>query len=213
MTITPPTAPSTPVPAPKTLFIDGAWRGADGDAVFDVFNPSTGDVFARASDASANDVDAAVAAARAALDGPWRSLSPAERGRVLWRAAELIDEHADEIAALETSDVGQPIGISRGINIPAAAEHFRYFAGWPTKISGSTNPVSVPGVLQYTKREPLGVCALIVPWNFPFMTTAWKVAPALAAGNTVVIKPAEQTPLSTVRLVELLAEAGVPNGV
>lgn len=204
---------TTTLTTSETLFIGGAWRAAEGGATFTVRNPSTGEVFASASEASPADVDAAVAAAREALDGPWKSISPAERGRILWRVAELIDEHADEIAALETSDVGQPINISRNINIPAAAEHFRYFAGWPTKISGSTNPVSIPGVLQYTRRERLGVCALIVPWNFPFMTTAWKVAPALAAGNTVVIKPAEQTPMSTVRLVELLAEAGVPDGV
>jgi aldehyde dehydrogenase (NAD+)/betaine-aldehyde dehydrogenase len=197
----------------STLFIGGTWCAAEHDGTFDVVNPSTGQTFAKASDASRTDVDAAVAAARASLDGPWKTISPAERGRILWRVAELIDEHADELAALESGDVGQPINITRGINIPAAAEHFRYFAGWPTKIQGSTNPVSIPGVLQYTRREPLGVCALIVPWNFPFMTTAWKVAPALAAGNSVVIKPAEQTPLSTIRLVELLAEAGVPDGV
>ncbi len=197
----------------RTLCIGGEWRGASDGGEFDVVNPATGAVFATASEASPDDVDAAVAAARAALRGPWQGLSPARRGEILWRAAELIDAHADEIAELETRDVGQPIGVSRGVNIPAAAAHLRYFAGWPTKIAGSTNPVSLPGVLQYTRKQPVGVCALVIPWNFPFMTTVWKLAPALATGNTVVLKPAEQTPLSTVRLVELLAEAGVPDGV
>lgn len=197
----------------STLFIGGSWRGASDGTAFDVINPSTGKVFNTASQATADDVDRAVEAAEAALHGPWSKISPAERGRILWRVAELIDAAADEIAQLETADVGQPINISSGVNIPAAAEHFRYFAGWPTKIEGSVSPVSIPGVLQYNRMEPVGVCALIIPWNFPFMTTAWKVAPALAAGNTVIIKPAEQTPLSTVKLVEILAAAGVPDGV
>lgn len=204
---------STDLSTPRTLFIDGEWRAASDGAAFDVYDPATGAVFATASEATTHDVDAAVAAARGALRGPWAGISPAERGNILWRAAELIDAHADELAELETRDVGQPLGVSRGVNIPGAAAHLRYFAGWPTKIAGSTNAVSVPGVLQYTRKEPVGVCGLIIPWNFPFMTTVWKVAPALAAGNTVVIKPAEQTPLSTVRLVELLHEAGVPSGV
>lgn len=197
----------------NTIFINGTWSTARDEQTFEVIDPSTGQPFAVAAESTDEDVDGAVAAARTALQGPWACLTPAERANVLWRAADLIDQHADEIAELETRDVGQPIGVSRQVNIPAAAAHFRYFAGWTTKIAGSTNAVSVPGVLQYTRKEPVGVCALIVPWNFPFMTTAWKVAPALAAGNTVIIKPAEQTPLSTVRLVQLLAEAGVPEGV
>lgn len=196
-----------------TLFINGQWGAAGDERTFEVFDPSDGSVFAVAAESTEADVDRAVDAATRALDGPWARMSPAERGNILWRVADLIDRDADEIAEIETRDVGQPIGVSRNINIPAAAAHFRYFAGWTTKISGSTNAVSVPGALQYTRKEPIGVCALIVPWNFPFMTTAWKVAPALAAGNTVVIKPAEQTPLSAMRLVSILAEAGVPDGV
>jgi len=197
----------------STLFIDGQWNGASDGQTFEVFDPSDGTVFAAAAESTREDVDRAVEAAQRALDGPWARMTPAQRANVLWRVADLIDQHSEEIAELETRDVGQPIGVSRKINIPAAAAHFRYFAGWTTKIAGSTNAVSIPGVLQYTRKEPIGVCALIIPWNFPFMTTAWKVAPALAAGNTVVIKPAEQTPLSTMRLVELLAEAAVPEGV
>lgn len=204
---------STDFTTAQTLCINGEWRAASDGGVFPVLDPATNTIFAAASEATRADIDDAVSAARAALRGPWSELSPAERGNVLWRAAELIDAHADEIAELETRDVGQPLGISRGVNIPGAAAHLRYFAGWPTKIAGSTNAVSVPGVLQYTRKEPVGVCALVIPWNFPFMTTVWKVAPALAAGNTVVIKSAEQTPVSTIRLVELMHEAGVPDGV
>lgn len=196
------------------LFIDGKWTDASDGGTFTVTDPATGQVFASAAAGTSVDVDAAVDAARRALVNPdWSKLTPAARARILWRVAELIDRDADEIAALETRDQGQPIGISRGINIPGAAEHFRYFAGWCTKIEGTTAAVSVPNSFYFTRREPIGVCALIIPWNFPFMTTSWKVAPALAAGNTVIIKPAEQTPLSTVRLVEILAEAGVPDGV
>lgn len=206
-------APVTDRTDPRTLCLGGRWRPAADGGAFEVLDPATARTFAYASEASAQDVDDAVHIARTALRGPWAEISPAERGNILWRAAELIDQHADELAELETRDVGQPIGISREVNIPAAAAHLRYFAGWPTKIAGSTNSVSLPGVLQYTRKEPIGVCALIIPWNFPFMTTVWKVAPALAAGNTVIIKPAEQTPLSTIRLVELLHAAGVPDGV
>ena len=143
----------------------------------------------------------------------WRSLLPAARARLLWKIADLIDENADELAALETRDQGQPIGISRNVSVPAAAEHFRYYAGWVTKIAGETNPLSFPNTFNYTLREPVGVCGLIIPWNFPLMITAWKVAPALACANTCVVKPAEQTPLTALRLAELIAEAGIPEGV
>lgn len=196
------------------LFIDHEWREASDGAVFEVRNPATGSVIATAASATGDDVDAAVAAARRALADPeWAEMTPSARGRLLWRVADLIDEHADEIARLETLDQGQPLGVSGTLNVPGAAEHFRYFAGWCTKIEGVTAAVSVPHTLYYTRREPVGVCALIIPWNFPFMTTSWKVAPALATGNTVIVKPAEQTPLSTVRLIEILQEAGVPRGV
>lgn len=196
------------------LYIGGDWLPAASGERFDVLDPATGRLIGTAAEAAQADVDAAVAAAgQATTSAAWRDISPAARARILWRIGDLIDAHADELAELETLDQGQPLAISRGVNIPNAAEHFRYYAGWCTKIEGVTTPVSVPNALHYTRREPIGVCALIIPWNFPFMTASWKLAPALACGNTVIIKPAEQTPLSTVRLVELMAEAGVPAGV
>ena len=154
--------------------------------------------------------------------GRERHSAPAARGArsrrprahsCIWRIGELIDRNADELAELETRDQGQPIGISRNVSVAAAAEHFRYYAGWVTKIAGETNALSFPATLNYTLREPIGVCGLIIPWNFPLLITAWKLAPALACANTCVVKPAEQTPLTALRLAELIAEAGVPDGV
>jgi aldehyde dehydrogenase (NAD+)/betaine-aldehyde dehydrogenase len=197
-----------------SLFIDGVWRPAADDGRRDSVNPATGRVLASVSEAALADVDAAVASARRAFGDPaWSELTPSARGKILWRVAELIDANADELAQLEMRDQGQPLGIAHHISVEGAAEHFRYFAGWCTKISGATSPVSIPGMLHYTRREPLGVCALITPWNFPLLIATWKLAPALATGNTVVVKPAEQTPLTTIRLVELLNEAGIPAGV
>jgi aldehyde dehydrogenase (NAD+) len=183
--------------------------------VLETIDPATGEVIAEVPDATAADVDAAVSRAREAFSpgGAWRLLPPAARARLLWRVGDLIDEHADELAELETRDQGQPIGISRNVSVPAAAEHFRYYAGWVTKIAGETNPLSFPETFNYTLREPVGVCGLIVPWNFPLMITAWKVAPALACANTCVVKPSEQTPLTALRLAELITEAGIPTGV
>ncbi|WP_137723357.1 aldehyde dehydrogenase family protein [Prescottella subtropica] len=196
------------------LFIGGTWQPARSGDTFETVDPATGRVHAHCADAGAADVDATVTAARDALHDPaWAGLSPAERAKLLWRIGDLIDEHADELAALETADQGQPLGVARAVSVAGAAEHFRYYAGWVTKIEGETSPVSFPGVLQYSTREPVGVCALITPWNFPLMIAAWKIAPALACGNTVIVKPAEQTPLTTVRLVELCEQAGVPAGV
>ncbi|WP_329240582.1 aldehyde dehydrogenase family protein [Streptomyces sp. NBC_01478] len=198
----------------QTLFIGGTWQSAASGAEFDTVDPATGAPHARCADADRADVDEAVAAARAALDSPaWAGLAPAERARILWRVGDLIDEHAEELAQLETLDQGQPIGVSRMVSVKVAAEHFRYYAGWVTKLYGETAPMSFPNVLQYTKREPVGVCALITPWNFPLMIASWKIAPALACGNTVIVKPAEQTPMTTVRLVQLCQEAGIPDGV
>jgi aldehyde dehydrogenase (NAD+)/betaine-aldehyde dehydrogenase len=178
-------------------------------------DPATGEVIAEVMDARSADVDVAVTRAREAFDstGPWRTLAPAARARLLWKIADLIDEHGDELAELETRDQGQPIGVSRNVSVAAAAEHFRYYAGWVTKIAGETNPLSFPQTFNYTLREPVGVCGLIIPWNFPLMITAWKVAPALACGNTCIVKPAEQTPLTALRLGDLIAEAGIPEGV
>jgi acyl-CoA reductase-like NAD-dependent aldehyde dehydrogenase len=195
------------------LFIDGLWTEAGGTAI-PTRDPATGAVIDEVGTASKADVDAAVAAARAALTAPaWAGLLPVQRAALLFRLADLIDRHHEELAQLETRDQGQPIGISRQVSASGAAEHFRYYAGWVTKLQGTVNPVSFPDTLHYTRREPVGVNALITPWNFPLMILAWKLAPALATGNTVVIKPSEVTPLTSIRLVELVAEAGIPAGV
>ncbi|WP_410598672.1 aldehyde dehydrogenase family protein [Amycolatopsis sp. lyj-90] len=195
------------------LFIDGQWTAAGGGSL-PTYDPATGQVIEDVGTASAADVDAAVGAARNALDDPaWAGLLPVQRAALLFKLAALVDTHHEELAALETRDQGQPIGISRQVSVTGAAEHLRYFAGWVTKIQGTTNPVSFPDTLHYTRREPVGVNALITPWNFPLMILVWKLAPALATGNTVVIKPSEVTPLTSIRLVELVDEAGFPPGV
>jgi aldehyde dehydrogenase (NAD+) len=196
----------------KQLFIDGAWRDAAGGKTIEVVNPATEEVIAEVASAEQGDVDAAVAAARAAFDGPWAKLSARERGRLVWKIGERLMEKADEIARLETLHNGKPIFESRQIEVPAAAECFQYFAGWADKIHGETIPVK-GNYLTYTLREPLGVVAAIVPWNFPLLLTAWKVAPALACGNTVIIKPASQTPLTALALAEIALEVGLPPGV
>ncbi|HEX4659478.1 MAG TPA: aldehyde dehydrogenase family protein [Streptosporangiaceae bacterium] len=196
------------------LLIDGKRVPGSSGSCFDSVNPADGTVLARVPAGNADDGDHAVAAASAALESPeWRDLMPAARARLLWRLADLIEARASELALLETSDQGQPLSIAANVSIPFAAEVIRYYAGWCTKIEGSTAPVSVPGTFFYTRREPLGVCALITPWNFPLMIAAWKVAPALATGNTVVLKPAEETPLTTLFLGRLALEAGFPAGV
>ena len=196
------------------MLIDGEWTTARGGGTFETFDPATGEVIDTVPDATPADVDAAVAAAKRAFSSPdWAQMLPAARARLLWKIADLIEEHAEELAKLETRDQGQPFGIASQISVPNAIEHFRYYAGWATKLHGLTVPVSIPGVDYRNHREPLGVCGLITPWNFPFMIAAWKLAPALVTGNTVVVKPAEQTPLSTLRLAELCCEAGVPDGV
>jgi aldehyde dehydrogenase (NAD+) len=196
----------------KQLFIDGAWRDAAGGKTIEVVNPATEEVIAEVASAEQTDVDAAVAAARAAFDGPWAKLSARERGRLVWKIGEKLMERADEIARLETLHNGKPIFESRQIEVPAAAECFQYFAGWADKIHGETIPVK-GNYLTYTLREPIGVVAAIVPWNFPLLLTAWKVAPALACGNTVIIKPASQTPLTALALAEIAQEVGLPPGV
>ncbi len=198
----------------RTDMLIGGERTVGGGAAFTSLNPATGEVLAELREATEADVNAAVQAAARAFTSPeWGGLLPAARAKLLLRIADLLEEHADEIARLETQDQGQPLGVSAGFSVPNAVEHFRYYAGWVTKITGITAPLSVPDVDYRTRREPLGVCGLITPWNFPLMILVWKLAPALATGNTVVIKPAEQTPLSTLRLAELIEEAGVPAGV
>ncbi len=196
----------------KQLFINNEWREAAGRQTIAVVNPATEEVIAEVASAERADVDAAVAAARAALDGPWGRLSARERGRLVWKIGERLMERADEIARLETLHNGKPIFESRQIEVPAAAECFQYYAGWADKIHGETVPVK-GNFLTYTLREPVGVVAAIVPWNFPLLLTSWKVAPALACGNTVIIKPASQTPLTALALAEVAAEVGLPPGV
>lgn len=196
------------------MLIDGEWTESSGGGTFETVDPATGEVLDLVPEGTAADVEAAVAAAAKAFESSqWAAMMPTARARLLWRIADLIEEHADELARLETRDQGQPFAISSTISVPNAVEHFRYYAGWATKLHGVTVPLSIPGVDYRNRREPLGVCGLITPWNFPLMIAAWKLAPALVTGNTVVLKPAEQTPLSTLRLAELCMEAGVPAGV
>jgi len=195
------------------LLIGGEW-GHAGTGEFVTRNPATGQVLATLAEAGKVNVDAAVEAATKALrTGPWPKMSADERGRLLWRTAELIERDAKQLAELETLDQGQPLGVAQAVSVSGAAAHFRYFAGWATKIEGVVHPTSWPDTVTYTRREPVGVCALITPWNFPLMIASWKIAPALACGNTVIVKPAEQTPLTTIHLGELLMEAGFPPGV
>jgi aldehyde dehydrogenase (NAD+) len=203
---------TTTVLTRKQLFINGEWRDASGGQTIEVVNPATEEVIAEVASAGKADVDAAVAAARAALEGPWSKLSARERGRLIWKIGEKLLERADEIARLETLHNGKPIFESRQIEVPAAAECFQYYAGWADKIHGETIPVK-GNYLTYTLREPVGVVAAIVPWNFPLLLTAWKVAPALAAGNTVIVKPASQTPLTALALADIATEVGLPPGV
>jgi aldehyde dehydrogenase (NAD+) len=196
----------------KQLFINNEWRDAAGNQTIEVVNPATEDVIATVAAAEQSDVDAAVAAARAALAGPWGQMSARDRGMVVWKLAEKLLERADDIARLETLHNGKPIVESRHIEIPAAVECFQYYAGWADKIHGETIPVK-GNFLTYTLREPVGVVAAIVPWNFPLLLTAWKVAPALACGNTVIIKPASQTPLTALALAAAAQDVGIPAGV
>jgi aldehyde dehydrogenase (NAD+) len=196
----------------KKLLINNEWRDASGGKTMEVVNPATEEVIATVSSADKSDVDAAVAAARAALNGPWGKMSARERGRLVSRLADRLLERADDVARLETLHNGKPIFESRQIEIPAAAECFEYYAGWADKVMGETIPVK-GNYLTYTLREPLGVVAAIVPWNFPLLLAAWKVAPALATGNVVILKPASQTPLTAIALGEIAVEVGLPPGV
>ncbi|MBE3594162.1 MAG: aldehyde dehydrogenase family protein [Candidatus Carbobacillus altaicus] len=199
---------------PKKLFIGGRWVPSISERRFDVIDPATGDPMTSVYEADAEDVDAAVQAAVRALQGSWRSVKPMERGRLLWKLADLMEEHAEELSQLESLDTGKPVFETSMVDIPYAIDHFRYFSGWTTKWTGETLPVSAPGqYLAYTRREPIGVVGAITPWNMPLLIVSWKLAPALAAGNTVVLKPSEITPLTALRLGELIQEAGFPPGV
>src|SRR5258706_10557040 len=194
------------------LFIDGQFVDAESGKTFKSPNPATGETFAEVAEAGSADVDKAVAAARKAFEGKWSKISARDRGRMIYKLSQLIETHAAELAELETMDNGKPIREATYIDLPGVVENFEYFAGWSTKIEGETIPVPGP-MLNYTLREPVGVCGQIIPWNFPLLMAAWKLAPALAAGNTVVLKPAQQTPVTALELAKLIQEAGFPEGV
>src|SRR5438093_1215513 len=206
------TLPKPALTSGGRLLVGGDWREAQSGKRFRTLNPATGDTLLEVAEGDAADVDLAVQAARRAFEGPWGKMSASERGRLLWKLGDLINAKASELAQLETLDTGKPIWESSKIDIPLTVDVFYYFAGAATKLEGDTIPVSGP-YLNYTVREPLGVVGLIVPWNFPLLLAARKVAPALAAGNTVILKPAEETPLTALRLGELALEAGIPPGV
>ncbi|HWZ43570.1 MAG TPA: aldehyde dehydrogenase family protein [Candidatus Saccharimonadales bacterium] len=200
--------------SPGKLLIDGKWVEGSGRP-FDTINPATGEVLTQVAESTADDVNRAVISARKAFEdpaAPWRKMSASERGKVLWRLADLIEKNIDELAELETLDNGKPIFESRYVDMPMVADLFRYYAGWATKIHGETVN-SFTNAFTYTLREPVGVVGAIVAWNFPLLLASWKLGPALACGNTVVLKPAEQTPLSALRCGELMLEAGLPAGV
>src|SRR5256885_4736523 len=204
--------PTQTTPRRYQLFIDGQFVDAESGKTFNSPNPSTDETFAEVAEADKVDVDRAVAAARKAFEGKWSKMSARDRGRLLYKLAQLLEQRAKELAELETADNGKPIRESLYVDLPQVAENFEYFAGWATKIEGETIPV--PGqMFNYTLREPVGVCGQIIPWNFPLLMAAWKLAPALAAGNTVVLKPAEQTPVTALELAKLIQEAGFPDGV
>jgi aldehyde dehydrogenase (NAD+) len=195
------------------LLIDGKWRNSASGKTFQTINPATEELIADIAEGDAADIDLAVKAARKAFDsGPWRKTDARDRGRMMNKLADLIELHIDELAELETLDNGKPIAESRNADLPLVVDCFRYYAGWADKIHGQTIPIR-GRYFCYTKREPVGVVGQIIPWNFPMLMVAWKWGPALAAGCTVVLKPAEQTPLSALRLGELALEAGFPTGV
>ncbi len=199
---------------PGKLLIGGEWMESSGGTL-DTINPATGEVITQIPAGTAVDVDRAVAAARRAFDDPngaWQKMAAAERGRLLWRISELIEQNIEELAELETLDNGKPVFESRYVDVPMVIEVFRYYAGWATRIHGDTIN-SRPNAFTYTVREPIGVVGAIIPWNFPLLLASWKLGPALACGNTVVIKPAEQTSLTLLRVGQLMMEAGLPPGV
>jgi phenylacetaldehyde dehydrogenase len=202
----------------RQLLINGEWVDAADGETFDSIDPGTGEILASVAHGKAEDVDRAVRAARAALSGPWSKMTPSERGRAIHRLGDLIAENLEELAELDSLDNGKAKTVAAGADVPLAADLFWYMAGWATKLRGSTVTPSLgymPGAEfhAYTVKEPVGVVAQIIPWNFPLLMAAWKVGPALATGCTIILKPAEQTPLSALRLGELALEAGIPAGV
>jgi len=207
------------VAKPKKILINGKWQAAASGETFVTYNPATGEEICEVPAGDKADIAAAVKAARAAFEkGPWHTMTPSDRGKLIWKLADLLEQNLDEFAALESLDNGKPQGVAKVADVPLAIDLLRYMAGWATKINGHTVPISVPYApgakfFAYTQREPIGVVGQIIPWNFPLLMAAWKLGPALATGCTVVLKPAEQTPLSALRLGELVQEAGIPDGV
>jgi aldehyde dehydrogenase (NAD+) len=207
-----PTETKAPQLATK-LLINNRWVASESGKIFGTINPSTGEEICQVAEADAADVDKAVKAARAAFEeGPWRKMSASERGQLLHRLADLIEKNADELARLETLDNGKPVSRAKAVDVAKTIACYRYFAGWTDKIQGKTIPID-GDFFCYTRHEPIGVVGQIIPWNYPILMQAWKLAPALATGNTIVMKPAEQTPLSALRIGELIIEAGFPEGV
>lgn len=197
----------------KQLLIDGKWVNAESGKTFETRNPATDQVIGKVAEGSKADVDKAVKAARKAVEeGPWRKMSTAQRAKLMFKLADLVEKNADQLAQLETLDNGKPINESKHIDVPQTIETFRYYGGWATKIEGETINAN-PNMFTYTLREPVGVVGQIIPWNFPMLMAAWKLGPALACGNAIVLKPAEQTPLTALRIGELVLEAGFPEGV
>src|SRR6476646_4508384 len=197
----------------RKMLINGQWVEAASGKTFPTYNPATGEVLARVAEGDREDIDRAVKAALAAFEtGPWSKMTPSERGRLIWKLGDLLEQNLEEFAELEMLDNGKPLKVARVADVPLAVDLFRYMAGWATKIEGNTIPIAGK-FLAYTLREPVGVVGQIIPWNFPLLMAAWKLGPALAAGCCVVLKPAEQTPLSALRLGELIQEAGIPDGV
>ncbi len=203
----------------RKLLIDGKWLDAASGKTFEVYNPATGEVIAHVAEGDKEDIDRAVRAARKAFEtGPWSKMTPSERGRIVWKLGDLLLDNLEEFAELESLDNGKAVGVARAADVPLAADLFHYMAGWATKLEGNTIPLSVPytpgqSYHAYTRREPIGVVGQIIPWNFPLLMAAWKLGPALATGCTVVLKPAEETPLTALRLGELFEKAGLPPGV
>ncbi|MBL8151289.1 MAG: aldehyde dehydrogenase family protein [Blastocatellia bacterium] len=203
----------------RKMLIGKDWVESVSGKSFPVYDPATGELLATVTEGDKEDINRAVKAAREAFDsGPWSKMTASERGRLIWRLADLLEKHTEEFAQLESLDNGKPLAVARAADVPLAVDLFRYMAGWATKIEGTTIPISVPYTpgaeyLAYTKREPVGVVGQIIPWNFPLLMAVWKLGPALATGCTVVLKPAEQTPLTALLLGELILEAGFPAGV
>src|SRR5260370_18583371 len=204
---------------PRKMLIDGKWVNAASGKTFPSYNPATGEVLAQLAEGDREDINQAVKAARKAFEqGPWRRMTASERGRLVSKLADLLDKNIQEFAYLQSLDNGKPLTIAKAADVPLAVDLFRYMAGWATQIQGNTMPLSVPYTpgakyLAYTLKEPVGVVGQIIPWNFPLLMAAWKLGPALATGCTVVLKPAEQTPLSDLPLGELIMGAGFPDGV